>query len=167
MILRILVFLHGTAIMHKNAVGHTREEIAKQVVENEESVHDYASYVPVGNAVKKLHEWKKKGAKICYLSSHENARDMKKDKTVLRKYDFPSGRIFYRRDGEQYKDVIERINPLPNILIEDDCKSIGGEVEMTYPNLKPKLKARIKSIVIKEFEGIDHLPDNINNLLRV
>ena len=52
--MKILVFLHGTTIMHKNAVGHTREEIVKQVKDKEKSVHDYKSYVPVGNAVKKL-----------------------------------------------------------------------------------------------------------------
>jgi hypothetical protein len=32
---------------------------------------------------------------------------------------------------------------------------------MTYPHLKPELKAKIKSIVVKEFGGIDHPPDDI------
>lgn len=59
-------------------------------------------------------------------------------------------------------DVAERV--LPDILIEDDCESIGGEKEMTYPHIKPELKTRIKSIVIKEFCGLDHLPDEVSAL---
>ena len=49
-------------------------------------------------------------------------------------------------------------------LIEDDCESIGGEIEMTYPYIKPELKNKIKSVVIKEFSGIDNLPNNIQEL---
>jgi hypothetical protein len=43
-------------------------------------------------------------------------------------------------------------------LIEDDCESIGGEKEMVYPYIKKELKSKIKSVIIKEFEGIDNLP---------
>ncbi len=32
---------------------------------------------------------------------------------------------------------------------------------MTYPHIRPDIKARIKSIVIPEARGIDHLPDDI------
>lgn len=164
--MKILVFLHGTTIMHKNAKGLTREEIIKQVLEGNESIHDYALYIPVGNAVKKLQEWKEQGAKICYLSSHKNAKDVEKDKFVLKKYTFPDGQIFYRRNGEEYKDVVERIRPLPDVIVEDDCESIGGKVEMVYPNLKPESKNRIKSIVVREFEGIDYIPDKIFELMK-
>ena len=162
--MKILVFLHGTTIMHKNAVGHTREEIIKQVLAGDKSVQDYVSYVPVGNAVKKLQTWKKQGAELLYLSSHETYEDVKKDKFVLKKYGFPDGRVFYCKEGEDWQNVIEKAKP--DIIIEDDCESIGGESEMTYPNLKPKLKEEIKSIVVKEFSGIDHLPDKISALLK-
>jgi hypothetical protein len=164
--MKILVFLHGTTIMHKNAKGLTREEIIKQALEGDESIHDYALYIPVGNAVKELQEWKEQGAKICYLSSHKNAKDVEKDKFVLKKYTFPDGQIFYRRNGEEYKDVVERIRPLPDAIVEDDCESIGGKVKMVYPNLKPELKNRIKSIVVREFEGIDYIPDKISELMK-
>ena len=152
--------------MHKNAKGLTREEIIKQALEGDESIHDYALYIPVGNAVKELQEWKEQGAKICYLSSHKNAKDVEKDKFVLKKYTFPDGQIFYRRNGEEYKDVVERIRPLPDAIVEDDCESIGGKVKMVYPNLKPELKNRIKSIVVREFEGIDYIPDKISELMK-
>lgn len=161
--MKILVFLHGTTIMHKNAAGHTREEIVKQAIGGDTSVKDYASYIPVGNAPQKLQKWKKQGAEIFYLSSHKKAEDVEKDKTVLKKYKFPEGKIFFRENGEEYNEVAERI--MPDIIIEDDCESIGGEKEMTYPHIKPELKARIKSIVVKEFGGIDHLPDKVSELL--
>lgn len=150
--------------MHENAKGLSRQEIVKQVTESEESLHNYASYIPVGNAVKKLRQWKTQGARICYLSSHKNAEDVENDKGVLKKYGFPDGQIFYRRNKEEYRDVVERIRPLPDVIVEDDCESIGGEVEMVYPNLKPELKSKVKSIVVKEFEGIDCVPDRISEL---
>ena len=152
--------------MHSNAKGLSREEAIRQVIEGDESINDYASYIPVGNAVEKLHKWKGQGARICYISSHKNAEDVEKDKSVLRKYAFPDDQIFYRRNIEEYKDVIERIRPLPDMIVEDDCESIGGKVEMVYPNLRQELKSKIKSIVVKEFGGIDYLPDRISELMK-
>ena len=162
--MKILVFLHGTAIMHKKAIGHSREERVKQVLESDASVKDYASYVPVGNSAKKLLTWKEQGAEIIYLSSHESKEDVEKDKLVLKKFKFPPGEILYRKKGEQYKDIAERI--MPDVLIEDDCESIGGKEEMTITHVKPELKKKIKSIVVKEFNGIDNLPDKISDLLK-
>jgi hypothetical protein len=81
--MKILIFLHGTLIMHKSAEGKTREERVKQVIDGDSSVHDYASYIPVGNAVEKLKSWQSQGAEILYLSSHETAEDVEKDKIVL------------------------------------------------------------------------------------
>lgn len=160
--MKILVFLHGTAIMHRNALGRTREERVRQVCDGDESLYDFTSYVPVGNAARKLQAWKQQGAEILYLSSHKNAADVEKDKLVLRKHGFPDGQVFFRHAGERYNDVAESV--LPDILIEDDCESIGGQKEMTYPHIKAELKARIKPIIVKEFGGIDHLPDDISAL---
>ena len=161
--MKILVFLHGTLIMHKNGEGKTREERVRQVLDKDLSVFDYISYVPVGNAVKKLKFWQTQGAEILYLSSHETAEDVEKDKSVLEKYKFPKGQIFYRQNGESYKDIAEKI--IPTVLIEDDCESIGGEKEMTITFVKPEIKQRIKSIIIKEFSGIENLPNNLDDLI--
>lgn len=160
--MKILVFLHGTIIMHKRAENKTREERVEQVLNNDSSVHDYISYIPVGNAVEKLKSWQSQGAEILYLSSHKTAENVEKDNSVLEKYSFPKGQILYRQNGESYKDITERI--IPNVLIEDDCESIGGEKEMTIAFVKPEIKRKIKSIVVKEFSGIDNLPDNIEKL---
>jgi len=44
-------------------------------------------------------------------------------------------------------------------------KFIGGEAEMTYSHIRPELQSKIKSIVVKEFQGIDHLPDSLTALI--
>ena len=80
--MKILIFLHGTLIMHKSAESKSREERVKQVVGGDPSVHDYTSYIPVGNAVEKLKSWQSQGAEILYLSSHETAEEVEKDKIV-------------------------------------------------------------------------------------
>ena len=163
--MKILIFLHGTSIMHKNAEGKQREERVKQSIQREPSVLDYENYVPIGNAVNKLKGWKKQGATIIYLSSHEKYVDVEKDKGVLKRFKFSVGDVIFRQNNEQYKDVAERI--VPDILIEDDCESIGGEKEMAITYVKPEIKRRIKSIVRREFEGIDALPDDVNELMQL
>lgn len=157
--MKILIFLHGTIIMHKNALGKTRAERVKQSRDRETSVLDYVNYVPVGGAVAKLCSWVNQGAEIVYLSSHETLEDVNKDAAVLNKYGFPKGPILWRKNGETYAQIAEAA--LPDIIIEDDCESIGGEIEMTYPNIKEEIKSKIKSVVVKEFGGIDHLRLNL------
>jgi len=157
-----MIFLHGTAIMHKSGLGVTREERVKQVIQGADpSLHDYASYVPVENAVKKIKGWQEQGAEILYLSSH-TTQDVNKDTLVLKKYGFPEGRVFYRASGQRYRDIAETV--LPDVLIEDDCESIGGEKEMTITHVRPEYKKGITSIVVKEFGGIDHLPATLAEL---
>ncbi len=159
---KILIFLHGTLIMHKSAEDKTREERVEQILNNDSSVYDYISYIPIGNAVEKLKFWQSQGAEILYLSSHEDIKDVERDKCVLEKYDFPDGEVLYRQNGELYKNIIEKI--IPDILVEDDCESIGGEEEMSITFVKPEIKQEIKSIVIKEFSGIDDLPNDLESL---
>jgi hypothetical protein len=160
--MKLLVFLHGTTIMHRNAVGCLREERVRQVQEHEQSVRDFASYVPVGNAVGKLRKWSQQGAEIIYLSSHRKVEHVQQDREALQRSRFPEGQIVWRQPGESYADVAERM--LPDVLIEDDCESIGGVKEIVYPHLRPEVQMSIASMVVKEFEGIDHLPDELTAL---
>ena len=160
--MKIIIFTEGTIIMHKTAIGHSRDEIVKQVENEEESVHDYQSYVPVGNAVKKLQNWKNDGAEILYLTSRKKSEEVKQIQNILKKFNFPDGQLLFRQKNEEYKDVAEKI--IPDVLIEDDCESIGGIDEMTITHVKPEIKKKITSIPIKEFGGIDHLPDKISAL---
>ena len=162
--LRILVFQHGTTIMHRTALGHSREERVEQVKLRDPSIKEYATYVPVGEAVAKLRRWEQQGAEILYLSSHRKPEDVARDAYVLERFGFPAGEMLFRRDSESSADVARRA--MPDVIIEDDCESIGGQVEMTYPHLQPEEQARIVGIVVREFEGIDHLPDTQSHLVR-
>lgn len=162
--MKILVFTEGTIIMHPSKEGLTREERVQQSKTRVRSVRDYKNYIPNGNAVEKIEKWKRQGAEIYYLASRNSTIQIKDIAHVLSKYKFPDNKnLLYRKREEQYKDVAERL--LPNIIVEDDCESIGGEVEMTYPHIRPELKSEIKSVVVKEFSGIDSLPDSIQELV--
>jgi hypothetical protein len=160
--MRIAVFLHGTTIMHRGGSGHPREVRVQQVQQREESVRDFASYVPIGSAVEKLHRWIEQGVEIIYLSSHKRPEYVEQDRSILKTYQFPDGPIIFRGPEETYQGMIERV--MPDVVIEDDCESIGGEQEMVYSRLRPEIRARICSIVVREFEGIDHLPDDLIDL---
>lgn len=161
--MRILIFTEGTLLMHKHGKGHPREEIVQQVRDKEASVHDYASYIPLYNAVEKLITWKK-AAEIVYLTSRRKDSEIEDIKCVLKKYHFPAGRLVFRKQSEDYKDVAERV--VPDILIEDDCESIGGKNEMAFTHVKPSLKKRIISVVVREFEGIDCLEDDVTKFAK-
>jgi len=158
--MKIIIFTEGTIIAHKNSAGHTREQIVQQVIDEEQSVHDYGSYIPIGDAVKKLTQWKNQEAEIFYLTSRRKPEEINAVKSVLQSYSFPDGQLLFRQDGEEYKDVAEKI--MPDVLIEDDCESIGGTEEMTFTHIDPISKAKIISIPVREFGGIDHLENKIS-----
>jgi hypothetical protein len=161
--MRLLVFLHGTVLMHAGGVGVTRAERVAHVRAKHPTVREYAAYVPVGDAVAKLRRWQDAGAVVDYLSSHRNPDAVALDALVLRTHDFPAGQVLARLPGETYGDVAGR--EAPDVLIEDDCESIGAD-QITYPLIAPSVQARIKSIIIPEFGGIDHLPNDPQALLR-
>jgi hypothetical protein len=159
--MKILVFTEGTIFTHQNWLGLSREEIVNRVKDGERP--GYLGTIPIGKAARKLQMWKMAGAEIIYLTSCRESTEIIEVRDVLQKYGFPTGELYYRKTGEEYKDVAERV--LPDIIVEDDCESIGGEVEMTYPNLRPEIKDKIKPIIVKEFAGIDHLPETISDLV--
>ncbi len=150
--------------MHKTGIGIDREERVKQSRGRDESVFEDEAYVPIGNAVKKLMKWQGRDAEITYLSPNESVEDVNKDRDVLEGHGFPRGEVHFRKEGESYGSVIERV--MPDILVEDDCESIGGEAEVGYFQVNPQARERMKSIIVPEFGGIDHLPDNLKELFK-
>lgn len=159
---KILVFTEGTILMPSAGKNVSREKRVQQVKDEEASVHDFKNYIPVENAVQTLNAWVKNGCEIYYLTSRRTVDEISDIQNVLLNNGFPSGTLLFRKDGEEYRDVAEKL--IPDVLIEDDCESIGGEVEMTYPNMKPELKAKIKHFAVKEFGGIDYLTDKLKDL---
>jgi hypothetical protein len=123
---------------------------------------DYASYVPTEGAVDKLTKWQRRGAEICYLTSRRCSEDenLKAVQATLRRFNFPAGKLYCRQQGDEYVDVVARVRP--DALIEDDCRSIGSDEVIT-----PKLKTEwgVKGIVVPEFGGLAHLPDDYKELL--
>jgi len=161
----ILVFTEGTLLVHASGAGLPRERAVDQVVAGQDaSLEDFASYVPIGSASEKVRAWRQSGARIAYLTSRRVPEEVRAIRTVLRVGHFPRGRVLFRRRGETYAQVAERI--LPDVIVEDDCQSIGGEREMTYPHISAPLRSRIRSVVVPEFAGIDHLPDDPVQLVR-
>jgi hypothetical protein len=167
--MKILVFTEGTLLIGRDEAPLTRteriravrEKLARQA-EGGQPI-DFSDEVPAGNAVGKLREWRRQGAEIAYLTSRTQPHEIEQIRSVLDQFGFPAGELFFRRAGEAYADVAERV--LPDVLVEDDCESIGGEVEMTYPHIRPELRAGMRSIVVPEAGGLDHLPDDLAALL--
>jgi hypothetical protein len=160
--MKILIFTEGTILMHQSAAGLSRDEIVKQVQNHQEGIHDYASFIPIGNSVRKLNNWAKEGAEIIYLTSRKKPEEIEAIRNVLNTHGFPNGRLLFRQRKQTYKDIAEAV--LPNVLVEDDCESIGGAAQMTITDVDATIKQRIKSIVVKECGGIDRLPDKIELL---
>lgn len=151
--MHLLIFTEGTIIMHRSAKGLTRKEIVAQVKSQERSVKDYSTYIPIGNSPEKLKEWDSQGMTISYITSRRKPEGIEQIREVLKSNNFPEGELYFRENHETYSDVIERV--MPEILIEDDCESIGGEQEMCITNVNPEKKKLIKAITVKEFGGID------------
>lgn len=66
--------------------------------------------------------------------------------------------MFIREPGESYADVARRAGA--DVVVEDDCESIGGRSEMAAPGLGEA----IRCIVVPEFGGLAHLPDDPGDL---
>jgi hypothetical protein len=158
---KIMVFTEGTILIQRAWTGMAREDVVRLVRERRPAV-DYADAVPVGGAVQKLQAWARQGAEICYLTSRTTPAEINDVHEVLVRSGFPGGELYHRGPGEAYHDVATRA--APDVIVEDNCESIGGEAEMTYPSLRPDVKTRVQSVVVAEFGGIDHLPDEIDKL---
>ena len=178
--MKILVFTEGTLLTNMKWLGIPREHVVRQVKKwsslSEKKLKElqktgdapspdyFAASVPIGNSVKKVEAWKNQRSTILYLTFRRKPEEVDIIKEVLKKYRFPEGEVLFRKKDEDYRSVAEKV--MPDLIVEDDCESIGGEEEMTYPGIRPELKSKIGSIVVREFGGIDHLPDDIVELAK-
>ncbi len=142
---KILIFTEGTILKPKSVF----------------TLLSHKDYIPIGSSVKQIAEWHAQGAEIVYCTSRRR-QQAAEIADLLKKYGFSGARLYYRDTRQKYKDIVEEIKPY--ILIEDNCKSIGGSWQMCITHVDPELKETIKSIVVREFKGIDHLPTNLSNL---
>lgn len=70
--------------MHKNGLGHTREEIVRQVWSINSIIKNFAEYIPIKNAVEKIQKWEKQGYKIIYFSSRRKIEQLNDIRGVLK-----------------------------------------------------------------------------------
>lgn len=160
--MKILIFTEGTLLMPPTFTPLSQPERVMLSNAGGPVVKNFRQYIPISHAVSKLKNWVKQGAIIHYLSSAAvyNIEDVN---YALKNYHFPTyENLHYRKSRQNYARVAEEL--MPDILIEDNCESIGGEAEMTFPHLAPEIKSKIRSIVTPEFSGIDHLPDDTSKL---
>jgi len=143
----IMIFTEGTILKPKSWLN----------------LFDYKSYRPIDNCVETIITWIHSGANIVYLSSRKG-KQAEGVAALLRKYGFQGSKMYYRSKGESYKDIVEKLKP--SVLIEDDCKSIGGAWQMCITKVAPEIKKNINSIVVSEFGGIDHLKDRVCEILQ-
>jgi len=143
----ILIFTEGTVIGPKRFIDF----------------FNLNKYVPIKNCRTKIDNWDEQGAQIIYLTSRKKESSALNIKNLLIKYRFPGSYLYYRENSEKYKHVVEALKP--TILIEDDCRSIGGSWQMAITHVEKEIRENIKSIVVDEFKGIDNLPDNLNDLM--
>lgn len=144
----IMIFVEGTILKPKSWL----------------SLYNHKAYVPIGNSVKIIKSWHQQGANIIYCTSRKkkSADDIA---NLLKCYGFVGTFLAVRERRESYKDIVEGL--LPDILIEDDCKSIGGEWQMCITKVKPEIRKNIIAVAVPEFKGIDHLPTDIKILQKV
>lgn len=128
------------------------------------SLYNHNGYIPIGNAVKIIKTWQQQGANIIYCTSRKKSQadDIA---NLLKIYGFVGSFLVSREQKESYKDIVEMLRP--DILIEDDCKSIGGGWQRCITKVNKEVKEKILSIVVPEFKGIDNLPVDIEQLKAV
>lgn len=116
----------------------------------------FKNYVPVGNCVKIINGWHEQGAQVSYCTSRKG-KNVRVIADLLERHGLPGERLYFRDGTQTYKDIVEAVKP--DVLIEDDCVSIGGARQMCITHVSPEIKRDIQSVVVREFEGIDHLMD--------
>ena len=135
---KIMIFVEGTILKPKYNNIFSRIHMTR--------------YIPINNARETLNKWQEEGYEIIYLTSLRGRNAMK----MARRLDdlgFEGSMVGYREKGQNYSTLIKE--EMPNILIEDDWASVGGEKMMCYEELDDEVKEKVRFIKVKEFEGID------------
>lgn len=136
--IKIMIFAEGTILKPKSLL----------------LLYNHRTYIPIGNAVALIVTWNQQDAEIIYCTSRKG-KQAEEIAQLLIQYGFTGSKLYFRERKQQYKDIIESVQP--DMLIEDDCRSIGGSWQMCITHVAHQIKNIIKSIIVKEFKGIDLL----------
>lgn len=133
---KIMIFTEGTILKPKHNNFFSRIAMTK--------------YIPIKNSIETLKKWQEEGYEVIYLTSLK-AKGAMRMAQRLDELGFTGSMVGYRQKNQDYATLIKE--ELPDILIEDNAKSVGGH--MCYDELSDEIKKQIKHIVVEEFEGID------------
>ena len=111
-------------------------------------------YRPIGKAREIINALYEQGNEI-YLCSYVRDSRSRFIRKIMDHYGVRYTDILCRNNKESYSDLVEQL--CPDILIEDDCSSIGGEKKWCITGVNGVIRANIKSVIVREFGGIDHL----------
>lgn len=136
--MRIMIFIEGTTFYTKPLLF----------------LFTKYGYKPIGNAVGTVNSLYEQGHEI-YLCSYVRKIRYNFIKAIVDFYGMNYTDILCRKKGETYSEIVEQLKP--DILIEDDCKSIGGLKECCITHVKEELRQSIQSIIVPEFAGIDDI----------
>lgn len=142
--MKIMIFAEGTILKPKSLL----------------LLYNHRFYIPIGNAAALIGTWNQ-DAEIIYCTSRKG-KQAEEIAQLLMQYGFTGSKLYFREGRQKYQDIIESVRP--DILIEDDCRSIGGSWQMCITHVAPQIKNTIKSIIVKEFKGIDHLSASVHDL---
>lgn len=137
---KIMIFVEGTILKPKN------NNFFSRICMNR--------YIPINGAIDAIKKWQEEGFEIIYLTSQTGRKAMRMAQH-LDELGFVGSMVGYRQRRQNYATLIKE--EMPDILIEDDCKSIGGEEKMCFNELNNDLKEKIKHIKVDEFKGIDDI----------
>lgn len=133
---KIMIFAEGT--------------ILKPKYKNIFSRFHMTNYVPIENSIDTLKKWQEEGYEVIYLTSLKGRKAMRMAQRID-ELGFTGSMVGYRQKNQDYATLIKE--ELPDILIEDDARSVGGH--MCYDELPQEYKNKVKHIVVEEFSGID------------
>ncbi len=111
-------------------------------------------YRPIGDAARTVNLLYEKGHEISLCSYAHKSRSGF-IRSVVGFYGMKYTKIVCRLWGGTYGEIVERVKP--KLLIEDDCRSIGGPKKCCITGVSAEIKRNIRSIILPEFAGIDKI----------
>lgn len=102
--------------------------------------YDYPSYQPIGISIELINKWNGQGAEIVHCTSRKE-KQVSIIADILIKNGFCGTKRYYCDKNQTYRGIVELEKP--NVLFEDDCKSIGFAAEQ--PTKTPR-KVLIKIV---------------------
>jgi hypothetical protein len=71
-----------------------------------------------------LKSWSEHGAELAYFTPARKQETVEKRNAALKKHGFPEGPLYSRGETKSYAEAAQEIQA--DVIVEDDCESIGG-----------------------------------------